>query len=383
MVELLQAGTEVVCELLAENLVCRSPIVAFLVTGETGNVTSKSLQPVFVRLDTLSNVRHSVHSFGVVRYVGLPHCSCPLSILGVSFQIWQSFSPQCGILCPCLRNQLTELPSTIAQNPKGVRPMSKRSAGSWVFLFAFLLSVPSWAGLFDVSVKKQKELGADAAREIDKKSTIVGEDVKAPLIKGKPIDQIVRGIGEDLARATGEYDKWDFTFKIIKDDQINAFALPGGYIYVYTGLLQSLKVEADHNLLKGRDMLAGVIGHEITHVTGQHWAKQYESDMKRSVGLAVILGATGASDAVQTVAGILNYSQSQKYSRKDEYRADDGGIKLMDKSGKYNPQGMVDMLKMLDKASEDTPSYMVWLSSHPETDDRIKRAQTNVNKLDD
>jgi len=259
--------------------------------------------------------------------------------------------------------------------------MRKNLMCSLVPLLTIFLSLPCVAGVFSVSVEEQKKLGAEAAREIEKKSTIVGKDVKAPLIRGKPIDEIVAEIGEDLARQTGQYDKWNFSFKVIKDDQINAFALPGGYIYVYTGLLKALKVEADHDLIKGRDMLAAVLGHEITHVTEQHWAKQYESDMKRQVGLAIVLGATGANDTWQQIAGILNYAQSQKYSRKDEFRADDGGINLMHKTGKYDPQAMVDMLKMLDKVAGDVPSYMVWLSSHPETSDRIKRAEKNVAKL--
>lgn len=254
---------------------------------------------------------------------------------------------------------------------------NKRIVGTIACLL--LCSTMSWAGLFSVSISEQKKLGAQAAQEIEKKEKIVGRDVEAPRIHGRGIDEIVREVGNDLVAAVGT-TPWEFSFKVIHNKEINAFAVPGGYIYIYTGLLQSLKMDAG-DYQQGLNMLAGVLGHEIIHVTEQHWAKQYKKDMERGVGLALILGATGASKSARQIAGIMNYAQSQKYSRKDEYKADEGAINLAHKSGKYDPQGTVDMLRVLDKAGRDTPKAMVWLSSHPLTRDRIARAEKKVAEI--
>lgn len=252
----------------------------------------------------------------------------------------------------------------------------------WITGLVLAATACSWAGLFSVSDKEQRDVGQQAAREIEKKVKIVGEGVKAPRIHGKPIDAIVRDVGFDMVRAAGDKGKkWNFSFKIIQNKQVNAFALPGGPIYIYSGMLDALKVNA-RNYNNGINMLAAVLGHEATHVLDEHWAEQYEKDMEMGIGLALILGATGASKSARQVAGVLQFAQSQKYSRKDEYGADDGGIELLDKSGKYDPRGMVDMLKMLDKVAGDTPNSMVWLSSHPQTEDRITRAEKNVAALD-
>lgn len=260
--------------------------------------------------------------------------------------------------------------------------MRRSLIATWIMGLVVAASMTCHAGLFSVSVSEQKKVGAQAAQEIERKSVIVGRDVQAPRnIGGRSVDEIVSEVGNNIVSLLGP-NPWSFTFKIIQNKEVNAFALPGGPVYVYTGLLKALKLESD-SPREAINMLAGVLGHEITHVTGQHWAQQYKKDQERGLGLAIILGATGASKSTQQIAGILNFAQSQKYSRKDEYRADDGGIKLLNDGRRfgYDPQGVVDMLRVLDKISQDTPKAMVWLSDHPSTVDRIKRAEKKVSDL--
>jgi len=238
------------------------------------------------------------------------------------------------------------------------------------------------AGLFDVSINDQKKIGAQAASQIESKAVIVGRNGNTyGNIGGKSVDVIVAEVGNNLVSVLGS-NPWNFSFKVIQNKEVNAFALPGGPIYVYTGLLSAFKLESS-NPSEGINMLAGVLGHEMIHVTNQHWAKQYKKDQERGLGLAIILGATGASNSVQQVAGILNFVQAQKYSRADEYQADDGSVRLLNQARGfgYDPQGVVDMLQVLDKVSQGTPQSLSWLSDHPSAVDRIKRAEKNVAEL--
>lgn len=257
--------------------------------------------------------------------------------------------------------------------------MRQRMTATWIIGLVCVASVACYAGLFDVSISEQKRLGAQAAQEIERQNLIVGRDVRAPRnYRGRAPDEIVADVGRDLVSVLHS-NPWDFSFKVIQNDQVNAFALPGGHIYVYTGLLKSLRMDSEGSQAS-INMLAAVLGHEMTHVIGQHWAKQYKKDAQRGAGLSIILGATGANRTVQQMASVFHYAQSQKYSRSDEYKADAGGINLLNDARRfgYRPEAMVDMLKVLDRAGGSTSRGMVWLSDHPSTVDRIKRTEKRV-----
>ncbi len=260
--------------------------------------------------------------------------------------------------------------------------MRQRMTATWIIGLVCVASVACYAGLFDVSISEQKKLGAQAAQEIESKSIIVGRDVRSSrYYGGRGLDEIVADVGYDLVSVLHS-NPWDFSFKVIQNDQVNAFALPGGHIYVFTGLLKSIRLDSSGSQA-AFNMLAAVLGHEMTHVIGQHWAKQYKKDARRGAGLSIILGATGANRTVQQMTSVFHYAQSQKYSRSDEYKADAGGINLLNDARRFGfrPEAMVDMLKVLDRASGSTSRGMVWLSDHPSTMDRIKRAEKQVTVL--
>lgn len=179
----------------------------------------------------------------------------------------------------------------------------------------------------------------------------------------------VDSIGQFLA-STAERKDLRYTFTVLDSPEVNALALPGGYVYVTRGLLALAGSEAE---------LAGVIAHEIGHVAARHAAERYSRGVLANVGLAGIGIATGSPALSQALgAGASIYLQS--YSRDQEYEADLLGVRYLARAG-YEPKAMSSLLAKLlahDRleaaiAGEPTETYGL-LSSHPRTADRVERA---------
>ena len=145
------------------------------------------------------------------------------------------------------------------------------------FLLTFtLLAVMAWSanvaladGLFAVSADEERKVGAQAAREVESKERVVGG----------AFARRVRRIGERLVRGI-ENRQFDYSFKVIDNEQVNAFALPGGYVYVYTGLQKAARTDEE---------LAAVLAHEIIHAEQHHWARAYERSQERQALLGIAL----------------------------------------------------------------------------------------------
>ncbi|HSI72582.1 MAG TPA: M48 family metallopeptidase [Fimbriimonas sp.] len=211
------------------------------------------------------------------------------------------------------------------------------------------------------SQQQQVQLGLKAAREVRQKERVLpGSD---------PRVQTVRRVGRRLLSTISDgKEPWEYSFDVIDKKDVNAFALPGGPTFIYTGLLDRIKSE---------DELAGVMAHELTHVRKEHWAYQYRDQQTRNLGLSVLLILTKAN---QSTANLLNIGSQVlidlPYSRKHETEADDIGFAMMEQA-RYNPQGMVDLFTTLQKASGGgkMPEF---LSSHPADTSRIARMQGKI-----
>lgn len=246
------------------------------------------------------------------------------------------------------------------------RPLARRMR--WLCLAAFLPVLVGVSGcsksrdLFRPSVSNQKEVGQKAAQQVAQEYKIVGGDAAARVQK----------VGARLVAALPEDERktWNFQFNAIDSKEINAFALPGGPIYIFTGLLDKLTND---------DELAGVLGHEMTHVYDEHWANQVAADQERVAGLSILLGATKASNAAYTAASVVNSLVNLRYSRKEEDQADEGGLNLMVKAG-YDPNGMLQLFKVLEEAggSGGTPAFLM---DHPLTSDRIRKTEERIAKM--
>lgn len=185
-----------------------------------------------------------------------------------------------------------------------------------------------------------------------------------------PIADYVNRIGQKVAANTERADV-QYKFYVIDSPIVNAFALPGGYIYLSRGLIALANNEAE---------LAGVIAHEIGHVTGRHAAARMSQGALVGIGAAILSAATG-SDAVGQVANVGSDLYIKSYSRGQEHEADDLGVRYLARAG-YDPRAMASFLASLDAqtkldrriAGQSEGEGMNYLSTHPVTADRVAQA---------
>jgi predicted Zn-dependent protease len=184
----------------------------------------------------------------------------------------------------------------------------------------------------------------------------------------------IQRVGRELA-ASSERPDLPWTFRVIDDPVVNAFALPGGYVYVTRGILAYLDSEAQ---------LAAVMGHEIGHVTARHGANQMSKQQLAQIGLQV--GAMASSDVARygSVAESSLGLLFLKHSRDDEDQADDLGLRYMDRVG-YDPRPMPRVYAMLKQVGDAQGAGTIpnWMSTHPEPADREQRMNQAVAALNE
>lgn len=187
------------------------------------------------------------------------------------------------------------------------------------------------------------------------------------------LNQKINAIGQKLA-ARSERKNLNYSFAVIDDELVNAFAAPGGYIYITTGILKKLK--NDHEI-------AGVLGHEIGHVVNKHSLKAIQRQMLAQFGLQIMgamLGDEGISGTILLKATEISASLLMlKNSRENELQADAEGVKIMYLAG-YNPRAMVDIQKMLLKMSggKNPPAI---ISTHPPSQERIDAIEQAIRNM--
>lgn len=234
-----------------------------------------------------------------------------------------------------------------------------------MLLALMLTALWAHADMFKPSRNDQLALGKRAAEDIRRHEKM--------LPAGDERVALMRRIGAKLI-ATFKDDpakQWPFSFDIVDSKELNAFALPGGPVFFYRGLVDKLKTE---------DQFAAVLGHEMTHVRKEHWAYAYADNLKRRLGLQVVLTLLRANDTMFSLADVSDEVLiSLPYSRKHESEADALGCDAMVAAG-YNPQGMIDVFKVLreDGGGGKMPEFM---SDHPDEAARIKKIQERVAKL--
>jgi len=183
------------------------------------------------------------------------------------------------------------------------------------------------------------------------------------------MQRYVREIGLRMA-ASSERPSLPWSYKLLDDDLINAFALPGGFIYITRGILANMNSEAE---------LAAVLGHETGHVTARHSASQITRQQLAQIGLGVgmILSET-VRDVGQVAAAGLQLL-FLKYGRDDERQADQLGFRYMT-ALRYNPAGMTAVMQMLSSTSpaDDASGIPSWLSSHPDPGDRVQANEQRI-----
>ncbi len=181
------------------------------------------------------------------------------------------------------------------------------------------------------------------------------------ILRNQAITDYVNQIGQRLV-AQSERPNLPFTFQVVDNDQVNAFATMGGFVYVHTGLLKTADNEAQ---------LASVIGHEIGHITGKHSIKQ----MRQSAINQGILTAAGLNKSAAVQLGV-ELALNRPHSRADEFDADRRGLVNVTRAGYSQPE-MVNFMQKLLKNSSSTPAF---LNTHPNTGDRINELNRQIQK---
>ncbi|MBL8013233.1 MAG: septum formation protein Maf [Candidatus Omnitrophica bacterium] len=207
--------------------------------------------------------------------------------------------------------------------------------------------------------EREKSIGAAAAQSLEKQLELSGE-----VDANERVEKILKRIV-----AVCDRQELVYTIKIIDEDTVNAISLPGGYIYVYKGLIDKVKTD---------DELASVIAHEVGHITARHAIKRQQKDYG---DLLLQVAALQAGDG-QFAAGV-NFALTSLFfahAQEDEFEADSLSIKYLKKAG-FNPQGSVDMLKILKKEQDKGPTrpYSYW-RTHPYLTQRIAAAGQVTNQ---
>uniref|UniRef100_UPI0039A6F1FE M48 family metalloprotease n=1 Tax=Ornithobacterium rhinotracheale TaxID=28251 RepID=UPI0039A6F1FE len=213
-----------------------------------------------------------------------------------------------------------------------------------------------------LSPEQEIKLGLDGRDYMIRKSGGLLQDAKTQNF----IQQLGRKIVQNSAAQKTPYQ---FEFHVLADpNTVNAFALPGGQIFITVGLLKRLKTEAQ---------VAGVLGHEIGHVVARHSAEQM-AKQQLSQGLAGAAGvASGDANSAQ-YAQMIAHMINLKYGRGDELEADDLGVRFMLEAG-YNPYELIEVMKVLEEASGGNrqPEFT---STHPSPANRIEKIKTAIEK---
>lgn len=219
-------------------------------------------------------------------------------------------------------------------------------------------------GLFAApSADQQKQVGREAAQQIRQKYREVFDG------RARHFNDIGRRLVSSLP--SEDQRTWDFNFHVLDSKEVNAFALPGGPMFMFTGLYEKLTTD---------DALAAVTGHEMTHVRKQHWAKAYAKEQERNTLLVLGLSLFKAGRAAQTIASLASSAISLKFSRGEESEADMGGLDNMVASG-FNPEGMILLFQTLERVSGNGGGMPAFLSDHPLTSDRIRAAQQRIAQI--
>ena len=233
------------------------------------------------------------------------------------------------------------------------------------FKFLTTLALAGTLAACAVSTQEEVQMGAQYAEQIN---------AQLPIITDPEVHRYINVLGDSIA---GLADDRSLTwhFYVVDYKEINAFAVPGGFIYVNRGL-----IERTDNLAQ----LAGVLGHEIGHVTERHSIKQMQTAQKLNLGVAVGCVLTGVcgSQAAQAGIQVAGSAFLAKHSREDEQEADVEGVKNVIRAG-IDPNGIPSMFaKLLEERRMRPAGVDAWFATHPLEEDRIAETQRIIAQYD-
>ena len=205
-------------------------------------------------------------------------------------------------------------------------------------------------------------MGKELAQQVEQNAKLVRDPV---------VNEYVNRIGQNLVRNSDA--RVPFTIKVVDDDSINAFALPGGFFYVNSGLILAADEEAE---------LAGVMAHEIAHVAARHGTRQMtRGQLANFATIPLIFVGGGLGYALQSAAGLALPLTFMTFSRNFEAEADYLGVQYMYKTG-YDPQAFLAFFEKVQAQEKEKPGRLAKaFATHPQTPDRITKTQEEIHRI--
>jgi len=231
---------------------------------------------------------------------------------------------------------------------------------------ALLGLVATLSSCMTLSLREEKQLGDRSAVELAK---------NLHFVRDRWIVHYVDEIGRQILAAAGP-QPFEYHFNVVEDDELNAFALPAGYVYIHTGVILAAENVSE---------LAGVIAHEVGHVVERHVARNY--NRQRNTGLVYNVLAVAASIFVggyaasggQLLGQLAAVAYVNRFTREAEMEADSFAVAVLPRAG-YDPNGLVTFFAKLEtKSGAHVPTF---LSSHPPTPERMEHAAALIAGLD-
>lgn len=212
-----------------------------------------------------------------------------------------------------------------------------------------------------IPTETEVELGKEVVKEVESTEKV---------LNSPQVQTYVSNVGSKVAKVCDRKDV-KYTFKVLDSEEINAFACPGGFIYIYKGLMKKMDNEAQ---------LAAVLAHEVGHIVARHSVKRLQAIYGYSIVMEVALGdkmGKTARQMVDAATGVILLG----YGRENEYEADDYGILYAKKAG-YNPKGMIQIFEKFKQMEGRPPNtFEKLLMSHPPASDRIENGNTEIKKV--
>ncbi|HET9453960.1 MAG TPA: M48 family metallopeptidase [Gemmatimonadaceae bacterium] len=218
----------------------------------------------------------------------------------------------------------------------------------------------------DVSDDDERALGADYSRQINE---------QVPLVTDSRVTGYVSALGRQIAQRTSR-GGLEWQFFVVNSHDVNAFALPGGFIYVNRGLIERSST-LDH--------LAGVLGHEIGHVVERHSVEQMKKATGTNIGLTVLCSVTSICEGAlgQVAVNMAGSALLAKYSRADEAEADSQAVVNVISAG-ISPRGIPEFFRVLMSERKRDPNLLDnFFASHPLEESRVQRTQELIEALGD
>lgn len=215
-----------------------------------------------------------------------------------------------------------------------------------------------------ISQQQEVQLGQDYSRQINS---------QLPIVSDPEANRYINVLGDQIASHTSRADL-DWHFYIVDSKEVNAFAVPGGYVYVNRGLIERTTA---------MDELAGVLGHEIGHVVRRHSIKQMEQAQGANIGvtLACVLTSVCNSQAAGALINIGGTAVFARFSRQDEREADQEGV-VNTLRANISPNGMVTMFEKLLAERKSRPAAVEsWFATHPLEEDRIAAVRAQIGAI--